>query len=406
MICLIVGNSLCLLRGLPVKQVVVMRVAIKPELVRWARRRAGGRQDDLVPKFGKLPEWESGATQPTLKQVERFAKAVHVPVGYLFLDEPPDEVVPIPDFRTFGGQKVTRPSPNLLDTIYACQERQSWYKDFVRTDRQPALGFIGSATMESRKEEVAEQIRKTLGFSTEARRSCGTWSEALRELIRQTENIGVLVMVSGIVGSNTRRKLEPEEFRGFVLSDPHAPLIFINGADTKAAQMFTLAHELAHLWLGNSALSNVEATPATGCRDEEVWCNAVAAEMLVPMSVLRDELRQDEPLDNAKSRLARFFKVSTLVILRRLKDARWLGDDDFAVAWEQEKEYLKNRGADKDGGGNFYNTTLSRTGRQFAHALIVSTLEGQTLYRDAFRMFGISKTETFNNLGRELGVIA
>ena len=122
MICLIVGNSLCLLRGLPVKQVVVMRVAIKPELVRWARRRAGARQDDLVPKFGNLPEWESGATQPTLKQVERFAKAVHVPVGYLFLDEPPDEVVPIPDFRTFGGQKVTRPSPNLLDTIYACQE--------------------------------------------------------------------------------------------------------------------------------------------------------------------------------------------------------------------------------------------------------------------------------------------
>ncbi len=95
------------------------RIAVNPELISWARERSGLAQEDLFGKFKKLPEWEDGETQPTLKQVEAFARAVHVPVGYLFLSEPPDESMPIPDFRTFAGEAVTRPSPNLLDTIYA-----------------------------------------------------------------------------------------------------------------------------------------------------------------------------------------------------------------------------------------------------------------------------------------------
>ena len=371
-----------------------MRVAVNPELVRWARERAGVGHDELVARFGKIAEWESGEAQPTLRQVERFARAVHVPVGYLFLNAPPEETLPIPDFRTFGSRAVMRPSPDLLDTIYACQERQGWYRDFMRAGRHPVPRFIGSATVEAAIEDVAAQMRKTLDFSVAARSDCPTWSEALREFIRQAEKIGILVMVNGIVGSNTHRKLDPREFRGFALSDPQAPLVFINGADTKAAQMFTLAHELAHLWLGDSALTNMGIAPAPDYNAKEVWCNAVAAELLVPMAALQDKLRQGESLERAMSRLARYFKVSTLVILRRLKDVRWLGREDFDAAWEQESKRLANMKVNRGAGGDFYRATLSRTGRQFAHALIVSTLEGQTLYRDAFRMLGISKTDT------------
>ncbi len=381
-----------------------MRVAVNPDLVRWARERAGVGQDALVARFGKIAEWESGELQPTLRQVERFAQAVHVPVGYLFLDEPPEEDVPIPDFRTFGGRIPERPSPDLLDTIYACQERQDWYRDFARASRRGGPGFVGSATMDAPAEDVATQMRKALGFGVEARKECPTWSEALREFIRQAEDIGVLVMVNGIVGSNTHRKLNPREFRGFALSDPQAPLIFINGADTRAAQMFTLAHELAHLWLGDSALSDIGMAPVSGYRTEEVWCNAVAAELLVPRAALQSELRQGEPLAMAMPRLAKSFKVSALVILRRLKDVRWLGRDAFAAAWEQESKRLANMGSNRSG-GDFYRTTLSRAGRRFVHALIVSTLEGRTLYRDAFRMLGISKTRTFDKLGRKVGAI-
>lgn len=381
------------------------RAPINPALLRWARERAGLAREDLASKFKKLPEWESGETRPTLKQLEDFARVVHAPVGYLFLSEPPQEPVPIPDFRTFAGRAVTRPSPNLLDTIYACQERQGWYRDFARAARQLGLGFVGSVTIETPPEAAATRMRETLGFDLAARRECSTWTEALRLFIRQADETGVLVMVSGIVASNTHRPLDPAEFRGFALSDPLAPLIFVNGKDTKAGQMFTLAHELAHLWLGASALSNVEVMPQSGFRREEAWCNATAAGLLVPLANLRAALRDDEELPDTLSRLARVFKVSTLVILRRLLDANWLDRARFDVAWAQEVGRLRILAQGGGGGGNFHRTTLARVSRRFARALIVSTLEGQTLYRDASRMLGISKTKTFHHLGREVRVI-
>lgn len=383
----------------------MMRVVIKKELLSWALERAGLEQDALVSKFKKLPQWETGEVQPTLKQAEDFARLVHVPVGYLFLSEPPEEPLPIPDFRTFADQPILRPSPNLLDTIYICQERQSWYHDFARITQSPELKFIGSATIQMSHEDVAARMRSTLGFDLDARNNCQTWADALRLFIRLADNIGVLVMVSGVVMSNTHRKLDPTEFRGFALSDPLAPLIFINGADTKAAQIFTLAHELAHLWLGDSALSNIEAAPRHGFSREEVWCNAVAAELLVPITKLQIELRAGEMLIDTIPRLARKFKVSTLVILRRLLDAGQLDRASFEAAWEQECKRLREIAQKSSGGGNFYKTTITRVSPRFARALISSTLEGQTLFRDAFRMLGVSKTETFNNLGREAGVM-
>ena len=382
------------------------RVAIQPEMLRWARERAG--LDDLgelLARFPKLAEWEAGETRPTLKQVENFAQAAHVPVGYLFLPTPPHEPLPIPDFRTIDGRAVRRPSPNLLDMLYACQERQGWYKEFTLATRQKEAAFVASASLNARPESVAAAMAETLGFDVNARAACRTWEEALRLFITQADKIGVLVMVSGVVLSNNNRTLDPEEFRGFALADKRAPLVFINGTDTKSGQMFTLAHELAHLWLGASAVSDMSGAPLTGYRREEVWCNAVAAELLVPLAALRPEIRPDEQLDQSLQRLARHFKVSTLVILRRLLDAGALDRAAFDLAWTNERARLRELAQSGAGGGNFYRTTLSRVSRRFARALVESTLEGQTLYRDAFRMLGVSKTETFNTIGREVGVM-
>ena len=381
----------------------MIRVPIEPNLLRWARERAGKSEEDLVTRFKKLSEWESGATQPTLKQVEAFARTVHVPIGYLFLSEPPDEPVPIPDFRTFAGQAISRPSPNLLDTIYTCQDRQGWYREFARVDGQPERTFVGSATIETQAEVVAGEMQDILGFDLSARRNCSTWTDALRLFIRHADDAGVLLMVSGVVASNNRRRLDPTEFRGFCLSDPLAPLIFVNGADTKAAQIFTLAHELAHLWLGDTALSNAGVETLDG-RSEEIWCNAVAAEFLVPLNALSSNLRAGETLPDTLPRLARTFKVSTLVVLRRLFDVGRLDRATFDTAWREEVERLRAFER-RSGGGDFYRTTSARVSRRFARALVVSTIEGQTLYRDAFRMLGISKTSTFSNLGREVGVV-
>jgi Zn-dependent peptidase ImmA (M78 family) len=380
------------------------RAPVNPVLLSWARERAGKDGLDLDRRFPKLNQWEEGALQPTLRQLQVFADAVHVPIGYLFLQSPPDEPLPIPDFRTIDGRGIQRPSPNLLDTLYACQERQAWYREFSQVTRQSERPFVGSVTLDTPPEQAAHRISAELGFDLDERRNCRTWEEALRLFVQQADRVGVLVMVSGVVMSNNRRALDPDEFRGFALADRRAPLVFINGADTKSAQMFTLAHELAHLWLGQSALSDIGAGPPAGYRREEVWCNRVAAELLAPLDVVRAELIAGEALDDTLRRLSRRFKVSTLVILRRILDAGGLTRSAFDAAWNAEIDRLRELARNGSGGGDFYRTTLTRVSRRFTRALVESTLEGQTLYRDAFRMLGVAKTETFNNLGREAGV--
>lgn len=378
------------------------RVAIQPEMFRWARDRARLDNLALLARFPRLEAWEAGEVQPTLRQLEDYARATHAPVGYFFLPEPPAEPLPIPDFRTVADRAIARPSPNLLDMVYACQQRQDWYRDHAQVTGQSPLPFVGCLTPATPPVEAAAQLRQVLGFSVEARRACATWTEALRTFIEQADGIGVMVMVSGVVLNNNTRPLDPQEFRGFALSDALAPLVFINGADSKAAQMFTLAHELAHLWLGQTALSDVSAE-AVPNNATEGWCNQVAAELLVPMEAFRAELMGDEPIADTLKRLARHFKVSSLVILRRLLDAGRIERAAFFAAYRVELARLREIEARGTGGGDFYRTTAARVSKRFARALVESTLEGRTLFRDAFHMLGIAKTSTFNEFGRSLG---
>lgn len=377
------------------------RAAIKPTLLRWAYERAGLEARDLERRFPRLTSWEAGETQPTLKQVEAFAKATSTPVGFLFLQEPPVEQVPIPDFRAMANVRIAHPSPDLLETIYICQQRQEWFRDYARSVGEAPLGFVGSASARDEVVEAANRIRTALRFDVNERRRMPTWTDALRNFIEQADGLGILVMCNGVVHNNNHRHLDPEEFRGFAMADDLAPLVFINGADTKAAQMFTLAHELAHIWLGQSAVS--DAQPAI-IPDQAVerWCNQVAAELLVPLGSMRRAYDADADLPSETNRLARRFKVSTLVILRRMHDAGGLRRQEFWDAYSAEVERL--RAIPRGSGGNFYLTQAARVSKRFAAALVTSTLEGHTLYNEAFRMLGFAKQATFKELGRTLGV--
>ena len=379
----------------------MMRVEVRPELLRWARVRSGLDIPALTRRFPHLDSWERGEAHPTLKQLEGFAKFTHTPVGYLFLSEPPVEHVPIPDFRTIGNEHTGRPSPDLLDTIYLCQQRQGWYRNHARFMGEASLTLVGSVQVTGDVVRTAALIRTALGFDLEERRRMPTWTDALRRFLEQADALGVLVMVSGVVGSNNRRHLDPQEFRGFALSDHLAPLVFINGADTKAAQMFTLAHELAHIWLGQSAVSDAEASVVPE-HDVERWCNQVAAELLVPLDVLREEYDRGADLSTETNRLARRFKVSTLVVLRRMHDAGGLTRRQLWNAYEAELERL--RALPKGSGGDFYLTLGARASKRFARALVVSTLEGQSSFTEAFRLLGFKKMATFRDLGNSLGV--
>jgi Zn-dependent peptidase ImmA (M78 family) len=270
---------------------------------------------------------------------------------------------------------------------------------------QESLPFIGSAGLDDDVVEVASRMRKTLGFDVKERQDIPTWTEALRRFIQLTEEAGVLVMVSGVVGSNTHRTLDVSEFRGFALVDEIGPLVFINGKDSKAAQMFTLAHELAHLWLGQSGVSDPTARTLPK-QEVERWCNAVAAELLVPIDALRTERLDDQDITQGLQRLAKRFKVSTLVVLRRLFDAGHIDREELERVWGEEAQRVEKMMARRGAGGDFYNTLNLRVGRRFAQALIVSTLEGHTPFTEAFRLLGVRSTATFQEEVRRLGVKA
>jgi Zn-dependent peptidase ImmA (M78 family) len=379
-----------------------VRLDIVPDVLVWAAERSGVAPDVLAARF-PLTAWIQGERRPTVRQLEDYARATRTPFGMLLLPSPPDERLPVPDFRTMPGADVTRPTADLLDTIYLCQRRQEWYREFALANDDVPLDFVGSLEPGSDVTQAASRMREVLGFDTEQRAEYGSWSDALRGLAERAEALGVLVMTSGIVGSNTRRTLNPEEFRGLALVDDVAPLVFVNGADTKAAQIFTLAHELAHVWAGKSGVSN----PRLQRRDDtdaiERWCNAVAAEFLVPLEHLSSTFEDTSDMARQLERLARRYRVSTLVIVRRVFDLGALPSDEFQRAYKRELDRvmaeLERRGPR---GGSFYKTLPSRTGKRFARAIIASTLEGQTLYRDAFRLLGIRNASAFDELRNRL----
>ena len=192
-------------------------------------------------------------------------------------------------------------------------------------------------------------------------------------MIEQADARGILVIVSGVVGSNTRRRLDPQEFRGFALADYWAPLVFVNAAEAKAAQMFTLVHEVAHIWLGKSGISDTDARSVSDSSSER-WCNQVAAEVLIPLDVLRDQLNPGADLKVEVNRLARLLKVSTLVILRRIHDANQISEKQFRKAYDAELGRLSSR---RHSGG-FQLPGGAHVSKRFARALVGDTLEGRT----------------------------
>ena len=386
-----------------------MRVAIARSLWSWACDRSGQSVADLAQRFPRLPQWMAGNSQPTYKQVQAFAAATHTPVGALFLPEPPVESVPIADLRTLADQSLARPTPDLLETIFLCQQRQDWYRDFAQSMGERPRPFVGTLTTASDPAQAAATISATIAWTTDSAQACRTWEDALASLCEHIDAAGILVMKNGIVGSNTHRRLNPDEFRGFALSDPLAPLIFINAADTKAAQMFTVAHELAHLWLGESGVSDAQASslPQQPSPQQTVerWCNAVSAELLAPAARIRSAYNPSAPIADEIQRLARQAKISTLVVLRRLFDVGHLPRDRFWSLYNDEAERLRALMRDRPGsGGNFYATQQSRLSERFTRAVIISAQEGNTLYRDAFSLLGVRKQATFDSMAARLGV--
>ena len=376
---------------------------ITPNLLTWARERSQVTLEFTAAKAHiepqRLLQWEKGDAKPTVNQAKTLARILKIPFGYLFLSSPPKEKPVIPDLRSLRETDIERLSPDFTDLLHNTTRQQQWYSDHLQFEGARQLSFIASFKPSDDPALIARNITETLNINAETRRLAKNWSGFFTKLVRAAEEVGIVVQRSGIVGSNTRRPLSTDEFKGFSISDPYAPLIFINGNDYKAAQIFTLAHELAHLWLGASGISNQDLglTIEEDSQEIEKICDTIATEFLVPRVEFEKDWQEASSIQDNVYRLVRIYRVSSLVVLRRAFDLGRISRQQFFASYQQEKEKFKKSDSS---GGSFYPTFAARNSRHLASAIVTAAYEGKLLFRDAARMLNV-KVKTVESIAAE-----
>lgn len=374
---------------------------INTTMLTWARERSGIAVSEFARKCGvseeKMREWESGQHPMTFNQAIRYAEKAHVPFGYLFLSQPPVENLPIPDLRTIDGQGCHKPSAELLDLIKLMLQRQEWYKEYLKLQLAERNPIIGRFSVTDGVTAIVQNMRIELGVGEHPDR--GKWDDYYRDLVNRIESLGILVMRQSNLGHHTR-PLRVEEFRGFAIADEYAPIIFVNHADTLGARLFTLIHELCHIWIGQSGISDSNTKTH---RAEEILCNAVAAEFLVPADEF--ESLWDQNLEKWQENLVlleEHFHVSTWVLARRALTLNFITQDEYHSYIAARQAAYKNR--ESSSGPSYYKTKKAQISNLFSRAVVSEALSGQLLLRDASQLLGGIKPSKIAIFAKELGV--
>lgn len=362
---------------------------ITPDVLKWALDKGPLSRPAVAKKLhleeASLHSWETTkSVHPPFSKAQELAKLLRIPFGYLFLSEPPAVELPLPDFRGTPASYV--PSQEFQELLNDVLVKQDWYRDYLKSSNAPRLGFVGSFDTSDTVADVAADIRKRLDITPQLTHSAGSWSEFVTKLSSNAEGAGVLVMRSSVVGHSSKRKLSRTEFQGFAIADSRAPLVFVNTDDFKAAQVFTLAHELAHIWIGQSAISNTDEAEAPTKNKIELFCNRTATEVLVPRADFLSAWNPAAGVDVLIQRLARRYWVSTLVILRRAHELGKLSDNQFFSSLDKARSAQKK---EQGGGGSFYRNITSRMSQRFASAVLGEVHQGHILLTDAARLLGL-----------------
>ncbi len=340
-------------------------------------------------KFPNFEKWINGDDYPTYNQLVELSKIFHIPFGYFFLEKLPERKYPIPHYRTAQNEDFN-PSNKLLETIFFAQKIQEWAKDILLDWGQEKLPFCGKYKDNYDIARVIEELKKIFEIEHNWASNKSTWTEVLNYLIEKAEDKGIFVIRNGVVGNNTRRKLNVDEFRGFVLYDEIAPVVFINNNDAISAKIFTLIHEVVHILIGQSASFDLRNLQSAN-NEIEQFCDKCTAEFLVPEKEIRNIHTQKKDLEE----LARHFKVSQIVILRRLLDTSLITQQEFYNQWK--KLYKIENKTTQSSGGNFYHTIYNRLGKRFLYVLNNAVKNNTILFRDALRITNLSP-KTYDNL--------
>jgi Zn-dependent peptidase ImmA (M78 family) len=380
---------------------------IKPRLLKWAMNRCSVSPEQigtsqLTPE--NIQAWMDGKDLPTEIQAEALADKLRIPYLLLFMDSEPNiDNITIPDLRTIGSRSLDRPSLDFIDTLNEALLRQDWFRDYQEANGREKLSFVGKYSLADSPVLVAGDMRAALNFDKLFRDEAGDWPDLLSNLIRRAEEIGILIMRNGFVGHGSNRRLSTNEFRGFALSDDLAPVIFINDQDARAAQNFTIAHEMAHIWIGRSGISNVNINIGTANQNSiEQFCNQVAAEFLAPSRDFMRLWESDDSLWVNVRRACSAFKVSSLVVLLRALDNNLIQYPAFKSAFDREERKLVKEKEESDSGGMFWNTFPWKVSNLFGKTLLHAVEREHTTYTEAASLLGIS-VPTFETYLRQEG---
>lgn len=374
------------------------RAYITPNVLKWARESARITVETAATKVAVssavLTEWENGVKQPTIRQAQTLAKLYKRPFALLFLPDVPRDFQPLQDFRRSGSKALSTSSVFIIREI---QQKQAWISEVNSENQASKLAFVGRFSINDSPQVVASDILKTLELNPAFYKT----ENQIREWIEAAERKGIFVSRTSFIHS--RLKLDSEELKGFAIADVYAPFVFVNSDDWNAAQLFTLVHELAHIWIAQSGISTDVDADKGHERDIhpiELFCNEVAACALMPTELILQ--MKSSSFANAKEifKKSRNFGVSSLSFLIRAYKLNVITLDTFEklklevradyIAFLKKEEDKKARQKETAGGPNYFLLQVNRNSRLFTQTVL-----------DAFRSGVIEPTAASNLLNMQ-----
>ncbi|GHV90488.1 DNA-binding protein [Spirochaetia bacterium] len=377
------------------------KVDISPNIIDWILKTVSfGELDDKF--LSHLYKWKNEETLPTYAQIESLSQKTHIPLGYFFLKTPPAEDIPLLKFRTINSTTGQVPSRDLIDTYYHMESIQDWMRDYLIDLGNEKLPFVGACKNNTNIEGIADTIRNTAGLSLDWYFQSNNADKSFNIARKYFENIGIIIIRNGVVGQNNFRPLNIDEFRAFTLIDDYAPLVFINSKDSANGRLFSLFHEIVHIWIGLHSFFNNSSILSFNISPLETLCNAVAAELLAPNKIFIREWydRNHLSVDEKIVAIAKYFTCGKTVIARRALGNNFIDQVQYAKIAETAINLFKNEKI-KQEGGNYYAAIKQRYGNTFILALDNSIREGKTLYTEAFKLTNTNRN-TFANLVAEV----
>lgn len=377
-----------------------IRYEVKRDVLLWAIKESQKSINDIELKFSKINEWINGDSAPTMKQIESLANFLKIPFGYMFLATPPKTNVMKVEFRSIDN-KLPEVSKNLKDTLLEMDRNQSWMSELRQELGWGKLDIIKNFDIKVNDKatnvEVAKLAKKLLGLEEEWYLNHSTNEKAYNYLREKLEDAGILVMQNGVVGFDTHRKLELNEFRAFMLYDDYAPLIFVNGTDSTAGKIFSLMHEFVHILYQQDDIISESSRVEIKANERKI--NQIASEVLIPQEVIKAkwiELENKEELARIDT-ISKMLKVSSYAVAVKLSEMRMIADNIVAVIASRSQNIRRSTS-----GGDFYKNYYAKMSSNFLKSVVSQTESGNLSYTYAFKLLGGIKGNVYNQIRGEI----